>query len=525
MYYVIGSGPTGISCAQALVASGKEVTILDSGQQLEPHRQQAVRDLAASDSSQWDAKATAFLRDGVSTGKGGIPLKLLFGSDFPYREIPGATQIVRNLIDVKPSYALGGFSTVWGGAVMPYRQSDIADWPIGVADLENAYRAILTWMPLSARNDDLAEYFPLYREHPFALPLSRQAEAILSDLARNRQSLNARGIYFGSSRLAVETAKAAPQTGCVLCGLCMYGCPHRLIYSSDQSLPSLLQTGLVQYRGGVAVRSVEETGSGVIVQATDSNGSRLNLNGERAFLACGPLNTTAILLRSLDAYHVQTPIQDSQYFLLPILRFHGAGRVCRERLHTMAQIFIDIFDEAISPYTIHLQLYTYNDLFRDRALNTLGPLRRLFPLETFLGHLMLLQGYLHSKHSSSLIATLEKNGGGDHLRLEPRVNPETKTRIARVINKLARISGKTGFIPLPPLLEVGAPGRGFHSGGSFPMTAQASPGKSDLLGRPYGLKRVHAVDSTVFPSIPATTITLTAMANAYRIGSLAAKEE
>jgi choline dehydrogenase-like flavoprotein len=29
---------------------------------------------------------------------------------------------------------------------------------------------------------------------------------------------------------------------------------------------------------------------------------------------------------------------------------------------------------------------------------------------------------------------------------------------------------------------------------------------------------VHAVDATVLPSIPATTITLTVMANAHRIG-------
>ncbi len=43
--------------------------------------------------------------------------------------------------------------------------------------------------------------------------------------------------------------------------------------------------------------------------------------------------------------------------------------------------------------------------------------------------------------------------------------------------------------------------------------------QSDVLGRPCGFNRVHAVDSTIFPSIPATTITLSIMANAHRIGS------
>ena len=41
------------------------------------------------------------------------------------------------------------------------------------------------------------------------------------------------------------------------------------------------------------------------------------------------------------------------------------------------------------------------------------------------------------------------------------------------------------------------------------------------LGRPAGFKRVYVVDSTVFPSIPATTITFTVMANAHRIGTSA----
>jgi hypothetical protein len=57
------------------------------------------------------------------------------------------------------------------------------------------------------------------------------------------------------------------------------------------------------------------------------------------------------------------------------------------------------------------------------------------------------------------------------------------------------------------------------SGGTFPMRATPGSGESGIYGRPAGCSRIHAVDSTVFPSVAATTIALTAMANAYRIGS------
>ena len=72
---------------------------------------------------------------------------------------------------------------------------------------------------------------------------------------------------------------------------------------------------------------------------------------------------------------------------------------------------------------------------------------------------------------------------------------------------------------MTPLLEIGAPGRGYHSGGSFPMRTTPTRFESDRWGRPGGFERVHAVDATVFPTIQAGPITFTVMANAHRIAS------
>jgi hypothetical protein len=68
------------------------------------------------------------------------------------------------------------------------------------------------------------------------------------------------------------------------------------------------------------------------------------------------------------------------------------------------------------------------------------------------------------------------------------------------------------------MVHVAEPGRSYHGGGTFPMREQPGPFESDTLGRPHGWKRVHAVDATILPGIPATTITLSVMANAHRIG-------
>lgn len=51
------------------------------------------------------------------------------------------------------------------------------------------------------------------------------------------------------------------------------------------------------------------------------------------------------------------------------------------------------------------------------------------------------------------------------------------------------------------------------------MSAKPGAMQTDTLGRPFGWRRIHAVDATVLPCIPATTITFTVMANASRIAT------
>jgi len=74
-------------------------------------------------------------------------------------------------------------------------------------------------------------------------------------------------------------------------------------------------------------------------------------------------------------------------------------------------------------------------------------------------------------------------------------------------------------IPMTPAMRVGKPGRGFHTGGTFPMRARPRRLETDTAGRPHGFSRLHVVDASVFPTLPATTITLSVMANAHRIGT------
>ncbi len=527
MHCVVGSGPSGIACAQALLQKGLAVRMLDAGLTLEPERARAVEQLAASAPADWDPKLVSLLKENSAPTAKGLPQKLVYGSDFPYREselnAPGSFDGV----GLRPSLAQGGFSNVWGAALMPYIDADLVDWPFKTAELAEHYSAVLKFVGMAAREDELAAIFPLHTTEPGGLELSRQARALLQRMDRNKTALHQGGIHHGAARVAIKTQRSPEQPGCVYCGMCMYGCPYGYIYNSASTLAEMRQNERFIYQPDTIVTSFAETADGVTIHAQDRlTGKPLQIETERLYLAAGVLPTTKLILESRGCYDQPVWIKDSQYLLLPLLLFQNVPGVRQEPLHALSQLFLEIMDPKISPFSVHLQLYSYSGVIADAVRESL----RRFGLNfDFLARqleqrLMVIQGFLHSNHSAKIAAVLKRTGNGrSRLELKAELNPETKKIIRKITAKLMRHTWNLGALPLLPMLQIPEPGRSFHSGGTFPMRAQPGPLESDTLGRPCGWKRVHAVDSTVLPSVPASTITLSVMANAHRIGCKSAE--
>jgi hypothetical protein len=242
----------------------------------------------------------------------------------------------------------------------------------------------------------------------------------------------------------------------------------------------------------------------------------LSFEANRVYLAAGVVPTTKILLRSQNAYDRPVRARDSQYFLFPLLMARRVRDVRNEPAYTLSQLFIELNNQSISRHTVHLQIYTYNEIIARTVQKSLGPLKMFArPIEE---RILIVQCFLHSDDSPEIEMTLKRDGQKDVLLLETRPNPVTRRVVRRTLREFLRNAPQLGAIPLIPMLELMRPGQGFHSGGTFPMRAQPKAFESDSLGRPRGWARVHAVDATVFPSVPATTITLPVMANAHRIG-------
>jgi choline dehydrogenase-like flavoprotein len=88
-----------------------------------------------------------------------------------------------------------------------------------------------------------------------------------------------------------------------------------------------------------------------------------------------------------------------------------------------------------------------------------------------------------------------------------------------VARALVRAAPTLDLWPALPATVRSPAAKSYHFGGSFPHATGRSELGTDRLGRLPPWRNIHLVDASVFPTVPATTFTLTIMANAHRIAT------
>jgi choline dehydrogenase-like flavoprotein len=517
---VIGSGLSAIGAIKALLSQGIQPVVIDRGEQLDDERTRRIQAMALRSPAEWTALERFELSRNPSLKDGSaIPRKLVFGSDYfygrPNREAP-----VKSEGNSPPfSYALGGLSAGWGAAVLPPQACDIADWPVEAEEL-NAYMAkVLADLPYSAWDDGLSLDFPLLSSGREALRPSR-SERWLLDALEGASILKGGETVFGQARLLVDATRG--ESGCRYCGQCMSGCVYGAIYKAGDEIMAMQKKGEIKYLPGHLVQRVAEEDGKVVISSVDAAGLQHNMTFDQVFLAAGAVNSTRLVLDSLGLLERKVRLSSRGGFVIPMLSLRRVPHEWPD-CNTQPGLFMELKGKGLEHW-VHVQISAENELLLQKlgagkkGGGLLGRIKRFAA-----SHILLLFVNYHSDHGGSYELWLEPAGQGEQanrLRSDHRkFFPQLRVWRASWV-RLLSVFAKIGCFPIFPLAKLNS--GAYHVGGTLPMKANPSDIlETDVLGRLSAWKRIHVVDTSVFPSLPGTTIGLLTMANAYRIADKA----
>jgi len=520
---VLGSGPAGVSCAHALLQCGRKVILVDPGRRLPADRTALVEEFRRDGDRGRFLEQLRALRCNLPQEMQGR--KLPVSSAYLYEEVEQYLPARTSKSHVLRSLASGGLSAVWGGTVMPMAEESFRDWPIKRKEMEPFYRKVSGLMDVPAVCDDLSELFPNYGD---AAPtaLSEQGTQLIANLCNNRSSLAAAGISFGRCRSAIGPMYATSPRGCVYCGLCMYGCPYRAIFSAEYVVDRLKSNPqLTLYPGRIAV-DFEESERSVTVRLYHlGTGVSETLNCERLFVACGASTSLRLVIDAQKMFDRTFYLKDTQLIAIPIFLRRSCHPGMIPTAHALGQISIVLKDPELCDEPIHLQIYGFNPFVIDLLRARWGVLIRPSILRSVFSQMMLVMAYLPRQLSGQIAVKvsppLASDAGLAPAHFSGEVNPRARTAARLIGRKLRSHQRQLGIWPALAATQIPDAGYSNHLGACLPMRHSPEPGETDRLGRPYGLKRVHVVDSACFSDLPSEHLTFTIMANSMRIATQA----
>lgn len=400
------------------------------------------------------------------------------------------------------SHALGGHSVVYSGALLYPKDHDLPDWPAASRPLGEDYAAILAQLHILHEPDSLDVVFPLV-----------PTQASLSEGPRRGPTS-----VVGRSRLAT----ARPPTD-------VSDPAERKIFSLRGEFEDWAQQGALQYTASCyVVRVTSRDGSVDLEYLVD--GVPVTESFDAVFLGAGCINTTAIIDRSLHSsgvrhYPIQAPRLAIHAFLRVPWKMDAASRV------RFSNGWPELFLEVLAPETggawSHTQLTGLNDQILD-AIRARLP-SGLHPLVGWLRHVIYFALSVRAcpgQEAARLSSTVADDGTPQTVAVQEHPSERCPELVQAVRRAVWRHWRTLRMIPFPlgeRLAEFIRGNRlgGWHFGGTLPMREQpVRSGECQPTGEVQGLPGVFVLDSSAFPTVPASTIALLTMAHGHRVARM-----
>ncbi len=508
---IVGSGAGGGTFAHRIAPTGKRVLLLERGDYLPRER------------DNWDSTAV-FVK-----GKYRAP-EFWFdrdGDEFP----------------PEVNYYVGGNTKFYGAALFRLRPEDFGEirhhgglspaWPLGYDDLEPYYTQAEHLYQVHGRHGEDPTGGPASVD--YAHPPVQHEERIqqLSD-DLEKEGLHPFHLPIGVRLTQDEHGRATHDSVCIRCDR-VDGFPCPVDGKADAQVicvdPALAQHENLHLVTNAHVRELETDPGGRTVTAVvaDVGGQTVRYTADIVVLACGAVNTAALLLRSAADTHPDGLANSSGVVGRHYMRHNNLAMmaVSKEPNPTVFQKTLAFNDWYLGSddwdYPLGgVQMLGKSDAeqVRANAPGWAGSLSPEMPFEVLAHHAV--DFWLCSEDLPAPENRVTLDGDGRiHLALDPKNNVEGLSRLRHHLQDRLGALGmeQKHLLHHSIYMHKGMPiGATAHQAGTVRFGTDPSSSALDVHCKAHDVDNLYVVDTSFFPSIGAVNPSLTAIANALRVG-------
>jgi hypothetical protein len=375
------------------------------------------------------------------------------------------------------SVGFGGLSKLWGGSINKLHKNEFKSYPFKYKELDDYYQFVDKLFEQFGTNDNLSK--------EYKLKYLVNKKKINLNYFNSLDLQNKKDFVLGQSRVAIK---------------------NNIVFSVDNLLKDLIKKNKIKYINNFEVKQFSELSNEIIVSSLNNK----KIKCKKLYLACGPLETSKIILNSCK--HIKK-IQINQTKLIPSLWFSKRNIKFKHDNN-----YSDLIFNKISKPFFSSQIYFIKNkiIYKFKNLSLIKYFFIKKFLKLFQNRLFFFLTYLDQDYSDKII--LKRNQ--EKISIEKVIR---KNNFYNKVSKLIKIYFKNQIFQVFKVDKKNF-GYGYHVGSCFPMSYSNNGNRSDKIGRIRGLRNIHIVDSSTLTRIPTSTITYTVMANAARIVDLTAKK-
>jgi choline dehydrogenase-like flavoprotein len=501
---IIGSGAGGGTLARQLAPSGKNILILERG------------DWLKREANNWDAAA-------------------VFEQN---RYVSSETWYDRHGKPFQPQvhYFVGGATKLFGAALYRLRREDFGElrhhdgvspaWPITYEDLEPYYtRAEQMYHVHGLRGRDPTE-------PPTSAPYPREPVSNEPRIQQLCDDLVAAGYHpFPAPCAVMLNERNIAYSTCIRCQTCD-GFPCLVHAKSDAEVvavrPALEFPNVALLRNAKALKlKTNADGTAVTEVVAEVGGEREVFHGDIIVVSCGAANTAKLLLMSASGTHPNGLANGSDQVGRNYM-FHNSQAVLAISLEPNPTMFQKTI--ALNDFYFGMDGFEYPMGNIQMIGKSVGPMYRgEKSIETALLPLAVLNDLAH--HALDFWLTTEDLPDPENRvtvdsagNLTLSYTPNNQVPRQKLYEKLKSMLGRLGMyqghlIPRSIYMKSDIPIAGCaHQAGTCRFGMDAKSSVLDVNCKAHELDNLYVVDTSFFVSIGAVNPSLTAIANAIRVG-------